>query len=382
MKFIIITVVFMTVVIMLTCGVLRKLLEGERLKKARKTVIAADVIAVFGMSFAFGPLQGHWLAGPLIQGISIVFMAQLLFVVLMLLALAGKFLYCKTMDIPESSSRRRFLKGAALLPIVSGSASVYAGFYERKSVVVREYSVPVKGLDSKLEGYRIAQLSDIHLGPFMGLEDFKALMDKVSEQKPHILAITGDLFDNRQLNSQAAKLLDGYCDSFYNGIVFCRGNHEHFRGIQAIDLALNKTRIQVLVNENIMLVDGTTPLYFSGVDYPMKREAFDELQKKYTEKALKGIPNNGITVMLAHHPDFLDTAAEYGVRLVLSGHTHGGQLGVCGIPLVPPVFKYLRGWYRKGTTDCYVHSGNGSWFPYRLGCPPEIAVFTLTGSED
>ena len=96
---------------------------------------------------------------------------------------------------------------------------------------------------------------------------------------------------------------------------------------------------------------------------------------------MKDVPANAVKVLLAHHPDFFDGAAEQGVELVLSGHTHGGQIGFLGVPIVPPVFKYMRGVYHIGSTMGYVHSGNGSWFPYRLGCPPEIAVFTIRKSE-
>ena len=92
---------------------------------------------------------------------------------------------------------------------------------------------------------------------------------------------------------------------------------------------------------------------------------------------MKDVPENAVKVLLAHHPDFFDGAAEYGVDLALAGHTHGGQIGAFGVSLAPPVFKYMRGVYRVGQTLGYVHSGNGSWFPYRLGCPPEIAVFVL-----
>ena len=114
------------------------------------------------------------------------------------------------------------------------------------------------------------------------------------------------------------------------------------------------------------------------MDYPVPRERFAELEKAYAAKALENIPGEAVTVLLAHHPDFIDDGRACGVRLVLSGHTHGGQIGLLGIPLVPPLFRYMRGMYEKAGTSGYVHSGNGSWFPYRLGCPPEIACFHLT----
>ena len=81
--------------------------------------------------------------------------------------------------------------------------------------------------------------------------------------------------------------------------------------------------------------------------------------------------------MLTHPPDFFDEAARAGAVLTLSGHTHGGQMGLFGHALMPPVFKYVRGLYEKDGRYCYVHKGSGGRFPYRLGCMPEIAFFTL-----
>ena len=97
-----------------------------------------------------------------------------------------------------------------------------------------------------------------------------------------------------------------------------------------------------------MVTGEALPVYVAGVDYPIKRDQFDFLKEKYTELALKEIPSNSVKILLAHHPDFIDSAAKYNTNLVLTGHTHGGQLGLFGIPLVPPVFKYLRGMYHVG----------------------------------
>ena len=233
------------------------------------------------------------------------------------------------------------------------------------------------GLGKRLQGYKIAQLSDIHLGVFFDLQKLEELMEQVSRTKADVLVITGDLFDDNRLNYKAAQLIDKYTSAFPQGIYYCRGNHEHIRGIQAIEIALSQTSIRELLNENVLLVDDIRPLYLAGVDYPMDREQFTVLQQLYTKKALDNIPEGAVKVLLAHHPDFLDSAKAYNTELVLSGHTHGGQIGICGISLAPPVFKYMRGMYQQGNTRCYVHCGNGSWFPYRLGCPPEIAVFEL-----
>ena len=90
----------------------------------------------------------------------------------------------------------------------------------------------------------------------------------------------------------------------------------------------------------------------------------------------ENVPKDSICILLAHHPEFIDDAIKFKIPLTLTGHTHGSQIGFFGVPLFP-VFKYTRGMFINGDCYGYVHCGNGSWFPFRLGCPPEIAYFTL-----
>ena len=148
--------------------------------------------------------------------------------------------------------------------------------------------------------------------------------------------------------------------------------------VEKIQADLAKTRVHALYNKAVK-VPGRD-FWLAGVDYPMLREEkkFQQLKAKFTENALADIPaeERPRTILLAHHPEFIDDAAAAGVLLTLTGHTHGCQFGVLGLPLFP-VFKYNRGLVEKGASYGYVHSGNGSWFPCRIGCAPEIAYFTV-----
>ena len=122
---------------------------------------------------------------------------------------------------------------------------------------------------------------------------------------------------------------------------------------------------------------GEQPLYFAGVDYPFAHgEAFREQRRAFAAQAFASVPQGAVAVLLAHHPEFIDDGAAHGAALTLTGHTHGCQFGVLGLPLLP-LFKYNRGLVHTGGHTGCVHSGNGSWFPCRIGCPPEIAYFTL-----
>ena len=190
----------------------------------------------------------------------------------------------------------------------------------------------------------------------------------------NLLAVTGDLFDDEQLNGEAVRLLDSFVPAFPDGIYFVFGNHEHFRGVEVIRRQLAGTRIVLLENE-ARQVPGQN-LWLAGVDYPMRREHFAEDRREMARQAFDQVPQGVTTVFLAHHPECIDDGAERGAALTLTGHTHGGQFGIFG-KAVFPFFRYNRGLVKIGDSYGYVHSGNGSWFPCRIGCPPEIVTFTL-----
>ncbi|MBQ7515841.1 MAG: metallophosphoesterase [Schwartzia sp.] len=349
---------------------------GGRLSKYRGGLLFLDVVSIaLLLAGPRLPLPVEAQRSGLIL-LSIFWMTQLIFGVLVALLRMVRFVLQRQPEEPDAE-RRRLLRGAALYPLLAAAAGAYGGLVERTAIVVREIPVPLPGIGPEMEGFRIAQISDIHLGLFFHLDDLKQLLEQAAATGAAALAITGDLFDDDAQNEDAAVLVDRYTGRFPHGIWFCYGNHEHFRNLRRTKAALTRTSIRVLENENVRLLDGTRPLYFAGVDYPFPRTAFEEKEKDFTARALGDLPPSAVTVLLAHHPDFIDDAAARKTALVLTGHTHGGQIGFLGVPLVPPVFKYMRGLYRVGDTLGYVHPGNGSWFPFRLGCPPEIAVFTL-----
>ena len=355
---------------------------GKQGKKVHRLCLLLNLLSIIGIGVGFKPEQAVEVTAVIIQSVTIWLMLQIFLIVLLAAIWLGKFFFTllakrRATLIFSSTNTGRYV--VAVMAAVALGLSLYGSFVERHEMHTVEYIVPVEGLGERLEGYRIAQLSDVHLGSFYSLEDFRELLEKTAEERPDMLVVTGDVFDNAGMTMQAARLLDSYSDRFPQGIYYCRGNHEYLRGIPLLEIALQDKRIHNLVNSNVLVLEDSRPLYIAGVDYPMQREQFDYLADAYTKKAMAGVPDNAVKILLAHHPDFLKNAAEYHAELVLSGHTHGGQLGFEGMPLVPPVFEYLRGWYSQGATRLYVHPGNGSWFPFRLGCQPEIAIFTLRG---
>lgn len=381
-KFFLILVLVMTSVMALTRYLLRYCLSGDKLKIWSRRIMLLDIFSVFIMPLGYGVLKETVFAKYGIILVTIFFMTQISFDILMLFSLAVRNIrrrIINQIEEPVDEEKRRLIKNAALIPVISLLTSLYASFYERCHTVINKITIHMDNLPKSFNGFTIAQISDVHLGPYMDLEDLRILLEEAAATKTDMLVITGDLFDNDPMNFKAINMVNEYTESFPQGIYYCYGNHEHLRGFAGIEIGLAQTKIHVLKNTNEYVEIAGEKLYFAGVDYPMDREHFADMQEIYMDLAVKDIPENSPVILLAHHPDFFDSAVKRNVQLTLSGHTHGGQIGIMGVPIVPPVFKYMRGLYQQDKNYCYVHVGNGSWFPYRFGCPPEIAVFTLEG---
>lgn len=385
--FIIITAVLLGGILALALISIRFLLSDHLAKKFYKIFALADlaIIAV---------IIGGWQLRAQVPEIfvsifgnlaTIFLMSQLLCGVFVICAVVVRFFYRKyNKPQPFDPARRRMLAYAFLYPIMSLAMSLYGNRIEKNYDAENFFDVPVKNLPPDLEGFKLAQISDIHLGAYYSLERLEALLQRVADAKPDLLAITGDIFDDVEMNPAAVKLVDSFCDKFKFGIWYIHGNHEHFRGIYQIEQLLKQTKINWLVNRGRNV---TGKLYILGVDYPSRapitsssdaavEDRFRAARRSYMEGALMNVPDDAIKILLAHHPEFIDDGAERNCVLTLTGHTHGSQFGIFGVPLFP-VFKYTRGIVKIGDSLGYVHCGNGSWFPLRIGCPPEIAYFTL-----
>ncbi len=368
-----------------------KFLFSERLAKKFYKIFALADLAVITVI-----IGGWWIRGLVPDFFIAIFgncatiflMAQLICGAMVIVAVAARWIYRKlAKPKPFDPARRRALAHAMLYPLFSAAIALYGNRVEKNSDVENFYDVPIKNLPPELDGFRLAQISDIHLGAYYSLERLEALLQRIADAKPDMLAITGDIFDDVTLNPAAVKIVDAFTDKFKFGVWYIHGNHEHFRGIRAIENLLAQTKIHWLVNRSEHV---TSKLYVLGVDYPPRApvtssndaehvKLFAQARKNFVDLAAEGVPADAVKILLAHHPEFIDDGAERNFPLTLTGHTHGGQIGIFGVPIFP-VFKYTRGVVMRGDSFGYVHVGNGSWFPFRFGCPPEIAYFTLRGA--
>lgn len=277
-------------------------------------------------------------------------------------------------------SRRQLLQGAlAAVPVLAIGFSTRTVYAASTELAVRRFTLPLMGLPPSLAGYKIVQISDTHLGPFFSLNRLELVLSLAQREQPDLVAITGDLVDDLTLLTPAVERLSSLVPHVRHGLYFCWGNHEYFRDIGQIRRVLAASPIKLLENSHVRLAVAERPFYLAGVDYPWANSGAAQAKKRrsFTAQALEGIPPAGFTILLAHHPDFLEDGFAHGLPLTLAGHTHGGQVVMAGQSLLPVRYRYMRGLYQMADHYGYVNSGAGSWFPFRLNCPPEIAVFTL-----
>ena len=272
---------------------------------------------------------------------------------------------------PISDSRRKFFKKSLDISsfIVASSLSVRS-VYEARFVKLEKVDIKIKGLKKE---YKIVQLSDIHIGGLINAEFIKQIVQRVNDLKPDLIVITGDLVDMDISKIEAALLELKALKSKY-GIYFIVGNHEYFHGIEKIMSKVKSLGIRVLENENTYIGEDDRGFNLAGVYDIFGYRVDHHLPDLY--QALKN-KKDAPTILLAHQPKYLEEIGE-GIDLVLSGHTHGGQLYPFKF-LVQLAQPYISGLHQH-TKDLqiYVNKGTGFWGPpMRLGATAEITEIQL-----
>lgn len=278
--------------------------------------------------------------------------------------------------LPEKVTRRHLLQGAiTAVPFVALTVAADGVLVGDNRVITRTYPVAIPGLPKHLDGLRLVQVSDVHLGTFFPISRLDDALELIQKQKPDIFAITGDYVDDVTMLDDAIRRTEQVSTTF--GSYYSLGNHEHYRDLDKVVSAFRKSTIHHLDN-SFQTVEKS--LCLLGIDYPFTRRD-DENRAMVTErlldKALAGAPADLPKILLTHHPDGFNAARQRGIALSLAGHTHGGQVGIGDRSLFPFAMEYMRGWYGDEEQKLFVNSGLGHWLPFRLGCPSEIVTFVL-----
>lgn len=278
---------------------------------------------------------------------------------------------------PVDPGRREFLMRTSSLAIVGGAGILGGyGLYEaRRRATIEEVTVPLAGLPSEFEGYRIAQFTDLHVGPTIKRPFVEQVVRQVVELAADCVVFTGDLVDGTVpwLRDELAPFRE---ISAPDGCYFVTGNHEYYSGALPWVEEAERLGFTVLMNEHRVIEKSSGRLVLAGVaDYGASD--FVPAHASNVEKAVQGSPEGAVKILLAHQPRSVHAAASAGIHLQLSGHTHGGQL----FPwdnLARLAQPYIRGLHRHGDTWVYVNRGTGYWGPpIRIGIPPEITLVRL-----
>ncbi len=264
-------------------------------------------------------------------------------------------------------------------------------------VDLTEHSVPLPGLPPALDGLRLVHLTDLHAGIFVRARHVGRAAALINHLEADVIALTGDFVSSHGMRFLRAASPEIATLQPRLAVFACLGNHDHWENAQGVTAVLQDAGVRVLVNQAKRLTDG---LWIAGIDDLMSGEPD-------LERTVADVPDDAALLLLSHNPTVISHVADHPC-LVLSGHTHGGQValpdrGPFGTVPVPGIAPFIRawewsgvrrhggrveaicggrygaGWYEDGRATMYVNRGfgiNQSW-PIRVNCPAEIARFTL-----
>ena len=269
---------------------------------------------------------------------------------------------------------------AVLVPLAALLVTVLGFWNARRTARVVRVDVPVAALPAALEGFTVAQITDIHVGPTIKQHYLQAIVRKVNALEADMVAITGDLVDGKvhELADHVAPLAQLRSR---HGSFFFTGNHEYYSGAHAWMAELRRLGVRVLMNEHVVLQQNQAAVVLAGVaDFHADR--FDPSHRSDPHAAIAGAPlDAGVRLLLAHQPRSAFEAAKAGFDVQLSGHTHGGQFWPWNlfVPLQQPFTAGLR---RLQDLWVYTSRGTGYWGPpKRFGAPSEITLLWLVAAN-
>ncbi len=245
---------------------------------------------------------------------------------------------------------------------------------EANTLKVETVKISLKRLPKRLENFRIVHFSDTHHSPFTALEHIARAVEISNELEPDMFVLTGDYVSHdSEYIAPVAKVLGRLRSEF--GTYACLGNHDHWTNAEMVASEFRRAGINVLINEGFRFEARGASFWLCGVDDYM-------VGKTDLRAALRGSFPDEMKLLLAHNPVIVRQAARYGVDLVLSGHTHGGQVKIRDEDKrILPRRRFKNGLHYRKDTQIYITRGIGTVvLPVRFGCPPEISLLELRSS--
>ena len=372
MRFIIFATIFFTVMALLSFFIskrfINKLHFSNKIKKYLNLFLLINLLGVVAyLTVRYNPSVPNWAYFLLSLPIGIIFL-------LFIATLFYEFFSLLINKAPISENRREFFKKSLDFGSIAVAGSINAkAMYNAKNIELEKVTVKIKDLK---QDYRIVQLSDIHIGGLVDKQFIANLVNRVNNLNADIVVITGDLVDTKMKYAKPALDELKNLKSKY-GTYFIVGNHEYFHDVQAIIDYVNGLGIKTLENENVYIGEDNKGFYLAGV-----YDVFGYRVNAYIPDLKKALKNtdNFPKVLLAHQPRFINEI-DQKVDLVLSGHTHGGQIAPFNL-LVKLQQPYVKGLNQHNDdTQIYVNKGTGFWGPpMRLGASSEISLLTITST--
>jgi uncharacterized protein len=276
----------------------------------------------------------------------------------------------------HSPARRNFLRSARLVLLgVPATAVGYGTFVQRFRLTLREQNIEIPDLPKELHGLRLAQLTDIHLSPYLSVGELERAVAMANETRPHLALVTGDLITtaNDPLDACLGALAHLKAEA---GVFGCMGNHEIYASSEEYTQAQGaRLGMRFLRQQAALVRFGSAGLNLAGVDY-------QKMRGPYLRGAEKLVVPGAFNVLLSHNPDVFRVAASQGYQFTVAGHTHGGQVRVeilrQDLNVARFWTRYVDGLYREGADSIFVSRGIGTIaIPTRLGAPPEVALLRL-----
>jgi len=276
-------------------------------------------------------------------------------------------------------TRRKFILGSG---VTAASLAFYSGEIARHELDFVDTTIHIANLPHSFHGFRIVQLSDIHLDEFTEPLFLEHIVHRINALSADVVLVTGDFITRGSLTFVASRHAAHRCAEILATLkapetYTILGNHDVAVGASLVIDALRSAKVPILVNQYVSVERGGSCIWLCGAD---------DAQTGHPNLDL-AIPSNpdGPVVLMVHEPDYADTVIQHPrgplVDLMLSGHSHGGQVRIpfIGPLILPPMGqKYVMGHFRIGNMQLYVNRGVGSvGLPFRLNCVPEITIHTL-----
>jgi hypothetical protein len=386
--------IFLIIIFSINLLLLKKLLKNfdknlNYKKNLKKFIILVFVVSFFiflGMSLKIELLLKIFVLVNLFlifANLSFLLSLPFMLIYLKVISILERKIEMPTSDSPPNNTnltRREFIKkGVAIFPlltITTSSIGIFEGFSPTN---FKKVNLSYKNLPESFNGLKIAQISDLHLGFFVRINDLKKITKKLDKLNLDLLLITGDFVDDYIILDEAIELVKNVKTKY--GIYASIGNHEYFRGIEPVIKAFKKAEIPLLINDNVSIEINSEKLFIGGVDDPRRLHGdINIFLENALKQTLKKSKNESFKIIMSHRPNILPLAAKNNINLVLSGHTHGGQFGFNNRSIFESQYpkSYLWGKYAINETQLYTSSGAGHWFPFRIGCPTEVPIITLS----